>query len=296
MGKDVPQLNLIQTDVESAPGAKMPRKRAAVVTDCSIEGFAGVRLSLENVAQLRKQPSPPFGAPLPANFLKHAEEQTIAALTAVYRAKQNHGVNGDLGFKDWGVVACPRFLGRPAMAASLPRFFAEGAWAVSPHMIPHRSLHSISGTISQALKIHGPNYGVGGGPGGEQEALLSAVSLLEAQRLPGVWLVFTRLDPELVPDLSGAPTEGTECIAFAVALRPAAVSQPNLRLRLQFNTYPPVGYTEGVQSSLDLAAMQSAVERAAAGESSGLLVAGGGCQIQISQAAAPQNYSLRRSA
>src|SRR5438067_465552 len=82
---------------------------------------------------------------------------------------------------------------------------------LSPHFIPHRSQHAISGTISQALKIHGPNFGAGGGPGAAAEALLAGAVLLEGSRLPGVWVVLTGWDPEYVPDPEGRPTCETTC-------------------------------------------------------------------------------------
>ena len=113
------------------------------------------------------------------------------------------------------------------MASDLPRFLAEGAWDVSPHMIPHRSLHSVSGSVSQALKIHGPNFGVGGGPGCEAEVLLAGAALLEGMRLPGVWVVITRLDPELPDDgKTGRPVPGTFSRGLAMALRPAGAAGP----------------------------------------------------------------------
>src|SRR5205823_2855913 len=110
-------------------------------------------------------------------------------------AIHRHGLAGTR-FTDWGVLAAPRYLGRSAMAVALQRFAAEGAWGLSPHLIPHHSLHSVSGTISQALKINGPNIGVGGGPGSGAEAFLAATALLSAGQVPGVWVVLTGWDPE----------------------------------------------------------------------------------------------------
>jgi hypothetical protein len=190
---------------------------------CALAGWAFTSVPVAALPELRKQPGPVCGKPLAANFCKHADEQTVAGLAAVFGAIHEHRLAPDGStavFRDWGVVGAPRFLGHAAMACSLPRFLAEGAWDVSPHMIPHRSLHATSGTISQALKIHGPNFGVGGGPGCEGEALLAAVALLCGLRLPGVWLVFTRVDPELPEDRSGKPVAGTFCQGLALALRP----------------------------------------------------------------------------
>jgi hypothetical protein len=179
-----------------------------------------VRVSVEALPALRRQPGPVTGEPLPSAFLRHADEQTVVGLTAVYQAIHDHQLPAS--FRAWGVVAAPRFIGRPAMAGSLERYPIEGAWGVSPHMIPHRSLHSISGTVSQALKIHGPNFGVGGGPGGEAEVLLTAASLLYARKLPGIWMVLTRLDPELSPAPGGVPAEGSFVQGMALALVPVS--------------------------------------------------------------------------
>ena len=41
-------------------------------------------------------------------------------------------------FTDWGVIGAPRFMGRAAMAQALQKFDQEGAWGISPHLIPHR--------------------------------------------------------------------------------------------------------------------------------------------------------------
>jgi hypothetical protein len=176
---------------------------------------------VDAIGDLRRSLAPPGGEPLPANFLKHADEQTYAGLTAVFQAITALGLL-PAEYRDWGVVGAPSFLGRASMTASLPRFLVEGAWDVSPHMIPHRSLHTTSGAVSQSLGIHGPNFGAGGGPGAEIEGLLAAISLLRGMNLPGVWLVSTWLDPELSADrTTGRPLPGTHSCGLALALMPA---------------------------------------------------------------------------
>src|SRR5437764_3439991 len=123
-------------------------------------------------------------------------------------------------------------MGRAAMAQALQRFAAEGAWGISPHLIPHRSLHSLSGTVSQALKIHGPNFGVGGGPNGAAEALQAAAALLAGDRLPGVWVVLTGWEPEPVIDRAGRVLNESFCHGAALALVAAREGRPGLRLRV----------------------------------------------------------------
>ncbi len=189
------------------------------VVSCEVAADAVVRAGPETLAELRRHPGPAPHMSPPASLLKHADEQTVAGLCAVYQAIVRAGWQGAC-FRDWGVVAAPRFLGRPAMVAALQRFAAEGAWGVSPHLIPHRSLHSVSGTISQALQIHGPNFGVGGGPGGPLEGLLAATALLIGKQLPGVWMVLTCLSPEGPPDEAGQMPSGSQAIGMALALTP----------------------------------------------------------------------------
>jgi hypothetical protein len=186
---------------------------------------------MDRVAELRRQPGPPRGEALPTGLLKHADEQTVAGLAAVLHAAHDHGLSGE-DFRPWGVLAVPRFMGRAAMAAALQRFQAEGAWGVSPHLIPHRSLHSLSGTVSHALKIHGPNFGIGGGLEGAAEALLIAAALLERKRVPGVWVVLTALDPDLPPDPEGHYPVGVHAASLALALVSPRPLGPSVRLQL----------------------------------------------------------------
>jgi hypothetical protein len=197
-----------------------------------------IEADAQAVAALRTAPSPPGVPALPVNFLKHADEQTVVGLSAVFQAIQNHGLAGE-DFTDWAVVAAPRFFGRAILAAALRRFALEGAWGVSPHLIPHRSQHSLSGTISQALGIHGPNLGVGGGPSSASEAALVAASFVAKEHIPGLWVVLTAWDPE--PTFSEAaatsrnglssPTPSI-CKGVALALRTGDLSESGMTIRV----------------------------------------------------------------
>jgi hypothetical protein len=147
--------------------------------------------------------------------LKHADDQTVVGLVALLRAIGVSGLD-PTGFGHWGIVAAPRYLGRPTFDTIFPRFLAEGAWGVSPYLIPHDSLHSPSGTFSQVLKAHGPNLGVGGAPGGEAEALLTAATWLREDQAPGVWVILTGWAPGLSPDDYTRTDACCEAIALAV--------------------------------------------------------------------------------
>lgn len=200
---------------------------------CSVLAHGVVRATEEALATLRRKPGPPPGEPLPTGFLKHTDDQTVSGLAAVFQACQQ-GLAGT-NFKDWAVLSAPRFLGRGTVARSMERFKDEGAWGVSPHIIPHCSLHSISGTVSQALKAHGPNFGVGGGPDGVAKAMLAAAALVGCQALPGVWVIITgwSREPGLEdkqPFLTEAERTAGICSAVALALGPARPEDDGLRL------------------------------------------------------------------
>jgi hypothetical protein len=197
---------------------------------CGLAAHTAVSLPLAEVAALRKRPPAIGSRTLPLNLVRNADEQTVVALAAIGSAVAASALAGP--FTDWGAVAGPRFAGRLTVAAQVPRFLAEGAWGVSPQVVPHHALHAVSGAISQALALHGPNFGAGGGPGAAGEALVTALALLESMSLPGVWLACTRLTPEGPLDDAGQPVG--ECRAEAVALALVPTSSPLARRRLEW--------------------------------------------------------------
>jgi hypothetical protein len=188
----------------------------------TVAGHAVVQASIEELRALRQTLTLPGHEPLPAAFLKHADDQTVAGMAAVFQAIATHHLKHD--FSRWGVIAAPRFLARATLAQALKRFAQEGAWGVSPHLIPHRSLHSVSGTVSQALQIHGPNFGVGGGPFGAAKAMLAAAAMVGNSALSGVWVVLSgwNWDPVLLdarqPSRNGHHDSYPVCRAAALAL------------------------------------------------------------------------------
>jgi hypothetical protein len=220
-----------------------------------LAAYASVRLSCDTLPDVRRNPEPVLGLTLPATQLKHLDEQTVAGLAAVCRASREGGLD-PAGFRDWGVLAAPHFLGQSATVAALVRFRSEGAWGVSPHVIPHHSLHSVSGTVSQVLKVHGPNLGIGGGPGGTGEALLAAASWLGRRRVPGVWVVLTTLElpGEFGPE--GQLPPGSACVGLALALTPARADAAGIRLR-----FLPGDDARRTERPVDLDRLRSALEQ-----------------------------------
>jgi hypothetical protein len=152
--------------------------------------------------------------------LKNSDDQTVLTLSVISRAMASLN-RPTTAYQDWGVLAAPNLFGRSGTFQSLLSFRKDGAWGITPHVIPHHSLHAVSGTVSQALSIHGPNFGIGGGPDSAAEAFLAAATLISDNSLPGLWVVMSGYHPEYLP------IEGCQhgqapitCMAAALALEP----------------------------------------------------------------------------
>jgi len=198
---------------------------------CEVVAHAALRLSPDAVAAWRGQLSARTGGRLTPSFVKNSDEQTVAALAAVLQAAEDSGLPPE-GMIDWGVFSAPRYLGRVALAQTMVRFAAEGAWGLSPHMIPHRSLHSVSGTISQALNFRGLNLGVGGGCHAASEALLLAAATLAEGRVPGLWVTMTGYHPEVIPTETGHAAKACDCCVIALALTAGRAELPGWRMHV----------------------------------------------------------------
>ncbi len=200
-----------------------------LLAQATIAAAGSISLPLAEVEALRANPG--AGAtPQITKSLRNADEQTIAGVAALLRAIESRGRQGQ-SFGDWGVLGCPRFLGRMILTSVISRFYSDPKYSINPHIIPNFSLHSTSGTISVGFAMHGPNFGVGGGPGNLTEGLLTALSLVAEGRHPGIWLLLSEFDPEPRPDMAGKPTNAVNVHAVALALSGEA-SLPRGRLRL----------------------------------------------------------------
>ena len=106
---------------------------AAAPVVCDIQAAAVVHATPEQLVALRRNP----GLVLPMAALRNADDQAVIGLAAVISALRQANLTKEQ-CTEWGVVAAPRFLGRIALTAALRRFAAEGAWGVSPHIVPHQ--------------------------------------------------------------------------------------------------------------------------------------------------------------
>lgn len=158
---------------------------------------------------------------MPAN-LRNADDQSVVSLVAVRQAIESCGSDFS-HYRDWGVIAAPRSLGRVTLTNAIPRFAKDGAWGVSPHIIPNCSLHSPSGMVSVTYGFRGPNFGVGGVKGRESDVWTALLAFDATATVPGTWLI-----------LSGVGNDDI-CRAIALAIRFQQVARDS-EITLRFGT------------------------------------------------------------
>src|SRR5207302_3070199 len=101
-----------------------------------LAGWATARASMEQLAALRKDPGLPPDQTLAPGFLKHSDDQTVLALAAISRAMTSLS-RPTACYRAWGVIAAATLFGRYGTFQSLVNFRSDGAWGITPHMIPH---------------------------------------------------------------------------------------------------------------------------------------------------------------
>ncbi len=219
----------------------------AVSAACCIASHALVEATLAEIPGLRDASVPDGVPPLPPRFLRHCDEQTVVGMRAVLAAIAAHPEPWP-SFAGYGVVAAPCQSGRIATAQSLAMLRTAGGVAVSPHIVPQCSLHSVAGAVSVALGMHGPNIGVSGGQHAVSEGLFTCLSMLAADAsLPGVWLVVSGWTEEPSLDAAGKPDcsppqdarSGPICRALAVSLTASADAAANAGISRRLTLHMP---------------------------------------------------------
>ena len=215
---------------------------------CGVASHALVEATLAEIPGLRDCAVPEGISALPPRFLRHCDEQTVVGMRAVLAAIATYPEPRP-SFAEYGVVAAPCQAGRIATAQSLAMLRTAGGVAVSPHIVPQCSLHSVAGAVSVALGMHGPNIGVSGGQHAVSEGLFTSLSLLAANAsLPGVWLVVSGWTQEPCLDASGKAVSSTPqyapsgpiCRALAVAVTAGAVAAESGRPQLTLHMPPAI--------------------------------------------------------
>lgn len=196
-----------------------------------VTASGSVAIPIDDMPALRKAPGPADGPTIPGSLLRHADDHTVLAMSAVLQAMAQRA--GDATQSDWGVIVAPRYPGRLAVSSHLDRFLQQGPSSVSPLIIPTMSLHAAAGSVSLGLGLHGPSYGVGGGPGNLAQALLAGMAALGRDPLvPGLWVVATGWSPEAVPGPKGKPLRPATGYAVALGLERNGLGSP-LRLMVE---------------------------------------------------------------
>lgn len=217
---------------------------------CGFVAHGIVEATAGELAELRSAPPLPAGRTIPPRFLRHCDDQTVAGLAAILRALADPAL-ADAAIGGWGVVGAPRFQGRVVGAAALSRFLDDGPPAISTHLIPQCSLHSLASAMSIALEMHGPSLGVGGGPESLAEAIAVALTYLGRSAVPGFWLVLTGWHPEPIPGTAETAGDASVCRAVALALVPGGGGRGVLRME------KAVGGDAPAPSGADLAGLAS---------------------------------------
>src|SRR6478609_201011 len=151
----------------------------------SLLGWGTSQADLATIAGLRKKLPAWAPSDTPGHFLKHSDEQAVLAVAAVDQTISSAGLDARQ-FQNWSIIAAPRFIGRIAGVGTLARFGRGGGPAISPHVIPQHSLHSISGALSILLSSRQPNFGVGGTGDSLAEGLFAALTIPSAN-CAGAW-------------------------------------------------------------------------------------------------------------
>jgi hypothetical protein len=200
---------------------KLPPPAGRRAVDLAIVAKRSVWLTVSELAATRQRSFDQFPTPLRPQFLKHSDDQTLAALTALAAAIEV--CDRRYAFEDWAIVSSTRYVGRAAFAAVIDKYAIDGPWGVSVQVIPHTAPHAVAATASLALGAHGPSIGAGAARGEESQALLAAASLLQSPDVGGTWVLLTGWSTEVTGALGQSET-ATEPRCAGVAL--AVVKTP----------------------------------------------------------------------
>lgn len=196
-----------------------PERPTDNASELSIVAHGSASLTVAELAAMRKEPLSTLPAGLSPQFLRHSEDQTLAALAALSKAMRQLSAPR-LDFSDWAIACTSDHLGRKAFASVIEKYGVDGPWGVSVQVIPHCTAHAVAGTASLALQSHGPCIGVGSGRSGDCESLLWIASMLRGEDCSGAWVLLSGWSAEPMHNTGAGPRELSKCLAAAIALEP----------------------------------------------------------------------------
>lgn len=236
---------------------------------CSVTSHAFVQTTVSGIDLLRKNPcSTRAVSELPPRFLRHSDEHTVVGISAVLHA-MNRFEDQTRSFESWGALAAPRHPGRLMAAQTLCSVRTKGVSGVSTQVIPQCLLHGMSSAVSVGLGMHGPNFGIGGGPDALQEGLTIAVGFLHTRIVPGIWMIFTQWDQEPVLSAEdGSPLSDSSICGLAMAIEPAGTQPARIRMSIDRSACSWNDQTKGPHARADhaLRDLSQALDSIANGE------------------------------
>jgi hypothetical protein len=208
-------------------------------TELCVVGRGVARLTMTELAAIRKESLPNLPVRLSPQLLRHSDEQTLAVLAALSDAVKSMDASVT-DFTNWAVISSSQNLGRSAFAGVIDKYRTEGPWGVSVQVIPHCTAHSVAGSVSLALASHGPCIGAGGCVDGQTDALLCASSVLKQTDWDGAWIVFSTWLPELSSNSAGNEIANSICTASVLAVtRQSCGGMGRIRFAVRSSLHTP---------------------------------------------------------
>src|SRR5262245_66087485 len=99
----------------------------------SVELAGAAAFAHNQAANIRSEVQARLAAVSRPTNLRYVDDQSVAALAATLDAIGERNI---AEFRDYAIVAAPRAIGKIMLAASMEKNDTEGAWGVSPQIIP----------------------------------------------------------------------------------------------------------------------------------------------------------------
>ena len=200
-----------------------PSLPADFSTLCQIDSCAIESAHFSEVQALAREKHAHGPYSLPIRFLRHADEQTVIGVQSIFKVmaadtQEIPDISND------AVIAATCLAGQPAAARTMIGLRDKGPVAVTPHIVPQCSLHSVASAVSVGFGMHGPNFGVGGGPHAVSEGLLLAITLAPMLAITSpsarIWLIFTGWDQQPSLETNGEANNDPLCRGLTLLLKP----------------------------------------------------------------------------
>ncbi len=211
---------------------------------CLVDSYATASVYYSDVDALSREKYSYGCHSLPPRFLRHADEQTVIGMYSIVQAMATD-THDSRDISNDAVIAATCLAGQPSAARTMIGLRDKGPVAVTPHIVPQCSLHSVASAASVGFGMHGPNFGVGGGLHAPAEGFLLALTLapMLAKTSPSsrIWLVCTGWDQQPTLDANGDLTNDPICRGMTFVLKPGMAQthdepQPSIQFSSLKNT------------------------------------------------------------